>query len=144
MQIDGRLIGCDLVNKIGLLSQPNPIGVEHHVPDITRLGGCQDSQNLRVDGRFAAANLNDFRLAFSFQKTIKNRLYLCQAQVISGTRVSKAGRTRKVAASGDFNKTDTGVLLVLRTQTAIKGAALFHGSGKSARCSSLFVILERV
>ena len=63
---------------------------------------------------------------------------------MAGAGISKAGRASQIAAGGYLDDTDTGVLLVLGTQAAIKGAALFHGGGEFVGDSPRLVVFQRV
>jgi hypothetical protein len=69
---------------------------------------------------------------------------LCYAEIISWSGIGKAGWASQVASGGNFNKTNTGVLLVLGTQAAIEWTAILNLCGKVVWDSPRFIILERV
>jgi hypothetical protein len=69
---------------------------------------------------------------------------LGQAQVIAGVGIGEAYRAAQVAAAGDLDNTDTGMLLVLGAQAAIVGAALFGGGCKVLGNSPRLVVFEPV
>ena len=71
-------------------------------------------------------------------------LRLRQTQIVASTRIGKADGTGKIAPAGNLNNTDTGMLLVLRTQPAIKGATSFHRIGEVSGDAARFIILQRI
>ena len=95
------------------------VGVDHHVRDASRLRRRDEIEDLRMDRRFAAAELDDFRIPFQLDQAIEHPLHLGQRQIEALPRVREADRAIEVAPGVDLDQRDADVLLVLRTETAI-------------------------
>jgi hypothetical protein len=83
-------------------------------------------EDLRVQGRLAAGNLQQVRLALALDQEIQHRLDLFEAALPGAgrRRIGKADRARQVAVLVDLDQRQAAMLLVVGTETAIVRAAL--------------------
>ena len=111
--------------EIGLPRDPDAVGVEHDVADRLRLGERDDVENLRVDGRLAAGDLHEVGHAFARDQRVEHEIDLGERPVqrALGARIGEADRAGEVARLVDVDQREAGVLLVVRAEAAIVGAA---------------------
>ena len=144
LQVDGRRVRSDCMDKARIPCEAEPIRVEHHMPDAALTGRTQDLDDLRMDRRLATTELQHLGSTLRFDKAVENRLHLSQAQVVAGTRVGKAGGTLQVAARGDLHHTHARMLLVLGAEPAVVWTALIYVGGKRQGDRSRLVKADRV
>ena len=140
LQVDDRPGSGQFVDKGPVAGQAKPIRVEHHVADISLLGGSQDVQDLGVNGRLPTADLDHLGPAFGFHETVKYRFDLTQPEIVARTGIGKAGRTSQIAAAGHLDDADTGMLLVLRTQATVRRATAIDRGRKTVWYRAGFVV----
>src|SRR4051794_37613964 len=92
-------------------------------------------QDLRMDGRFAAGNLHQIRLALAFDQGLEHRVYFGERAVARLLRrgVGEANRAGEVALVVDLDQREAGMLLVIGAKTAIVGAAAFRAALEGER-----------
>ena len=118
----------DLFQLLGealFLGDPNAVGVDHDVADRTRPRRGDDLPELRMDGRLAAGELDQVRLALGRDHRVEHRLDLGQALVpaLSHRAVGEADRAGEVAGIVDLDDAQAAMLLVVGTEAAIPRAA---------------------
>ena len=112
--------------------------------DISRLGDLQDIEKVRVDRRFAPADLDDLGPTFGLQEPIEYLLHLDHAQVIAGASISEAGGAIQIASGGDLDQAHASMLLMLGAKAAVEGTPLFDIHRKVERDGPWPVVLERI
>ena len=78
IDLEARLEGRQPLHEIRLLGDADAVGVEHDVADGPPLGRRDDLDDLRVDGRLAARELQEVGLAFAGDQRIHHALDLGQ------------------------------------------------------------------
>ena len=111
----------------GVGGEADAVGVEGHRPD--RLGPAEldDLDDLRMDGRLAAAEHDHLGLALAGDEDVEHAVDLLEAQrvavgLVAG--VGEADRAVEVAVGVDLDDPEAGVLLVLRAEAAVERAAV--------------------
>ncbi len=115
----------DAVEQLGVVGQPDAVGVDHH--DVDRLGGgvLEDAQELGVDRRLAAGELKHLGAALDRDQPVDRADAFVVAQMNAARPARRvAHRAAQVARGRDLDQADAGVLLVLGAQAAVEGAAL--------------------
>ena len=116
--------------ELVIFGQPHTVGVDHHLADAPVIGGLDHFGQLRVDCRFAAAELDDFRVALNFDKAVEHGLHLLQGQVVSDAGVGEAHGAVEVAGGVHLDEAEANVLFVLRAEAAIQRATIFYLSAE--------------
>src|SRR4029077_15596942 len=88
--------------------------------------GVQNIEDLRVQGRFAAGQLQEVGLPLALDEEVEHGFNFHQTALPLLLRrgTGKAGRARQVAVLVDFDQREAAVLLVVRAYAAIVGRAL--------------------
>ena len=117
IDLEARLEGRQGLHEIRLLGDPHAVGVEHHMADRPALGRGDDLENLRMDRRLAAGELQQIGLAFAGDQRIHHPLDFGQWPVHVSLRraIGKAHRTGQVAGLVDIDERQAGMLLMIRT-----------------------------
>ena len=94
------------------------------------LHGVEDGEEIRVDGRLAAGELDEIGLALACDQCVQHALDLGERPVaaVDVGRIGKADRASEVAGFVDLDDREAAVLLVVGAQPAIERAAGF-GAG---------------
>ena len=85
-----------------------------------------------MNGRLAARELHYLRIPFRAYVIVEHLLHFFQRQVESGTGVGKAQRAIHIAGAIYFDDAEAGVLLMLRTQSAIVRTAIVDSRLKAS------------
>ena len=130
LQIDleaGLQLGerCD---EILVARDADAVGVQHDVADRLRLGELQDVEDLRMDGRLAAADLHEIGQALALDQRLQHGVDLGEAAILGarGRGLGEAHRAGEIAFLVDLDQRETGMLLVIGTQAAIVRAAVMR------------------
>jgi hypothetical protein len=109
--------------------QPDAVGVQHHELDAVRLGGRQHVEDLWVDRRLAARELDRLGFALRLDEGVEHRLDPLEVQRVAVRLVPRAGlgeadRAVKIAGGVDLDDPETAVLLVLGADAAVPRTAV--------------------
>src|SRR5687768_8856883 len=96
-----------------------------------------------MDGWLAAGELDHLRVALGLQQTVEDALDLLQRQAEAGPSVGEAERALHVASRVDLDDAEASVLLVLRAEPAVVGAAAFDLRAERERDGAGLVELGR-
>ena len=107
--------------EIGLGRDADAVGVQHKVADIAALCGGDDREQLRVQGRLAAADLQQIGLAFAGDQRVEHALDYSERQLPGQCRrrTGETGRACQVAGLVDLDQRQATVLLVIGTEAAV-------------------------
>ena len=128
VDLDARLVSRQLRDEFRLARDAQAVGVDHQVTDRAHLGGIENGEEIRVQGRFTAGKLDHVGLGLVGDDGVEHRLDFGQRAVILLLRAGFgiAHRAAQVAMLGDLDHRQAGVLHVVRAQAAIVGAAVQH------------------
>ena len=95
--------------------------------DRSRLSRPDDVEDLRVDGRLAAGNLQEVRFAFARHQPVEHALNLGERPMIGLRRagIGEADGAGKVARLVHVDEGEARMLLVVGTEAAVVGATEF-------------------
>ncbi|MEJ7697369.1 MAG: hypothetical protein WKF78_12295 [Candidatus Limnocylindrales bacterium] len=108
------------------------------------LRGRDHLQQVGVDGRFAAGELDDLGVPLQFDEAVKHSLHLGEGQVEAGARIREADRTIEVAGAVHFDECQAGVLSMLGAEATIQRAALQDLRRDACGCLPGLVVLRLV
>src|SRR5215469_5595295 len=96
------------------------------MPDFAPLGGGDDREEFRMQGRLTTADLQQVGLALAGNKSVEHPLDRRERQLSRQRRrrAGETGRARQVAGLVDLDQRQTALLLVVGTETAIVRATL--------------------
>jgi hypothetical protein len=80
LEVDRRPNFVQLFEEPIILRDPLAIRVDHYERNIPRLRGANKVDNLRVDGRLAAGELNDFGVALGADVIVEDLFHLFERQ----------------------------------------------------------------
>jgi hypothetical protein len=135
IDLEARHVFGEPRGEIGLGRDADAVGVQHKVADIAALCGGDDREQLRVQGRLAAADLQQIGLAFAADQRVEHALDYGERQLPGQCR-RRTGETRRahqVAGLVDLDQREAAVLLVIGTETTVIGATLIDPSLKLQR-----------
>ena len=131
LQIDVGLEPLETGQQPVVVSDLQPVGVDHHVADSLLLGQLDEVQQVGMKCRLAARELQHLRVALRLDVAIQHEVDLlsrelepCLRQVRSG--IGKTQRAVQVACGVDLDQRQAGVLTVLGAQPAVMWTALPH------------------
>ena len=124
LEVDQRSQGGELREPFRVVGDPHAVGVDHHVADVARLRRLDHLEQVRVDRRLAARELDDLRVALELDEAVEHPLDLGQGQVEAGAGVGEADRAIEVARAVDLDQGEAGVLAMLGADPAVERAAL--------------------
>ncbi len=107
------------------------VGVQHDVGDAACLRRPHHRNDLRVDGRLAARELHDLRIAFGGDEAVQNVFHFFERQIEAGSRFGETERARHIARAVDLDDAEAGVLLVVGAEAAIVRAAVLDFGSES-------------
>ena len=116
-----------------VVGDPQAVGVDHHVADVPALCGRDHLQQVRVDRRLSARELDDLRVALELHEPVEHRLDLGDGEVEARAGIREADRAVEVAGGVHLDQREAGVLAVLRAQAAIERAAVDALRGDARR-----------
>ena len=125
LEVDDGVEGGHGGEESIVVGEADAVGVDHDLADATVAGGLDHLGQLGVDGGLAAAELDDLGVAFDFDETVEHGLDLFQGKVVTDAGVSEANGAIEVAGGVDLDEGEADVLLVLRAEAAVEGAAVF-------------------
>jgi len=113
LKVEGWLDLGELFHEPVIACDPFPIRIDHHETDPARFRGLDEVDDLRMDRRLAAGELDDFRRALGPDEVIQHGFDFleCQAEARSCRRETQG--TVHVADAVDLNDAETRVLLVI-------------------------------
>ncbi len=113
-------------DEIRILGDADAVGVQHHMADRPAPRRVQDLEDLWVQGRLAAGDLQQIRLAFALDQEVEHALDFGEAALprAQRRRTGETGRAGEVAMLVDLDQCEAAVLLVVRAEAAIIGTAL--------------------
>ena len=127
LQVDfqPRLERRQRLHELRLLGNPDAVGIEHQMADGPPFRRRDDLQDLRMDCGFTAGQLQKVGLALAGHQRIHHPFNFCQRPMGSLRRgtVGKADRTGEIARLVHINQRQARMLLVVRAEPAIIGAA---------------------
>jgi hypothetical protein len=114
--------------EVTIARQPDPAGVQHHERDPARPRRCKHLEDLGMDRRLAAGELDGLGLSLGSDESVEHRLHLREAErepmlLVAGARLGKAHRAVEVVGGVHLDDPQTRVLLVLRAEAAVKRTA---------------------
>ena len=138
--------GRQLFHQARVAGQTDAVGVDHDGLDRLLIGVADQADQLGVQRRLAAGELQHIGHAFELDVAIDHAAIGGEVDVLAaGARLGEAHGTFEVAAGGDLDQGDAGVLLVFGTQAAVIGAALVgasaEGPGQAGRLAELVAIV---
>ena len=144
LEIDYRLQLGEPVQEGVVPGDTHAVGVDHHLADTPALGRLNHLQQVGVDGGLAAAELDDLGVAFDLDEPVQHELHLIHGQAEARAGVGEADWAVQVAAGIYFDQGQAHVLLVLRAQAAVQGAAVFDLGAEFQGQSARLVEFDRV
>ena len=117
----------ELRDEIGLLRDADAVGVDHGVADRPPPHRIEDGEELGMQGRLAARQLHQVRLAFARHQRVEHPLDRRERQVRGLLRrgIGEAHRAGEIAVLVDLDQRQAGMLLVVGTEPAVERAAVF-------------------
>jgi hypothetical protein len=111
--------------EIRLLRDADAIGVDHHVAHRPRAHRVEHGEELGMQGRLAARELHQVGLALAGDQRVHHAFDRRQRQVLAARRrgIGEADRAAEIAVLVDLDQRQARVLLVVRAEAAIVGAA---------------------
>jgi hypothetical protein len=97
-----------------------------------------------MERRLATRELDHFRVAFCPYERVEHGLDFIRPEVEAGPGIHEAGGTGHVAAGVDLDDYQAGVLLVLRAEAAIVGAAVLDFCRELERYVARLVVTKLV
>ncbi len=125
-----------LFEKTIVLRNAFPICVDHHKMDAARLCGSDEIDDLRVDGRFTAGELNDFRSALRSNEVVQHLFNFFHGEVEAWPGFGKTEWAIHVADAVHFDDAQAGVLLVVGAEAAVIGAAILASASAYTSASN--------
>lgn len=125
------------LNESLVLGQADAVRVQHDIVHVLCPDHAYDADDFRMQGRFAAADLDDLGpSAFRLDQEIDHLFDLSDFQETPLLSVGITGRAIEIASRGDFDQADASMLLVLAAEPAIIRAAALRsrlGFGSGSR-----------
>ena len=144
LEIDHRVLLGQLVQELVVPGDADPVGVDHDLADAPVPGGLNHLHQVGVNGRFSAAELDHFRVAFRLHETVQHGFHLLHGQAEPHSRVGEADGTVQVAGRVDLDQGQADVLLVLGAQAAVQRAAVLDLGAEFQWDGARLVELDRV
>ena len=124
LEIKRRPDLVELFQKPVVLGDPLAVRVDHDEGNVAGLRGSHELDDLRMNGRLAARELDHLGIAFGAHVIVENLLHFFQGQAESWTGIGEAQRTIHVAGAVHFDDAQAGVLLMIRAQSAVVRTAV--------------------
>ena len=117
----------EALDEIGFLRDPDAVGVDHGVADRPPPHRIENGEEIRMQGRLAARQLHQVRLAFARHQHVEHTLNSREGQVRGLLRrgIGKADRAGEIAVLVDLDQRQAGMLLVVGAEPAVERAAEF-------------------
>ena len=126
LEINDGIEGSHPGQEFVIVSESHAVGVDHHLANAPVLSGLNHLGQLRVDGGFPAAELDHLGVTLDFDESVKHGLNLFQGEAVADAGVGETDRTVQVAGGVDLDECQADVLLVLRAEPAVQGAAVLN------------------
>ena len=128
VQLEGGLVAGEPFGKGAVLGDAQAVGVDHEVADGAAAAGVQDLEELGVQGGLTAAELHHVRFALVGHDGVKHALQGGQVPHAAalGAALGIADGAAQVAVVRDLQQSQAAVLLMVRAEAAVVGAAVLH------------------
>ncbi len=133
LEVKGRANFCHLLQKTVVVSNPLPVRVHHDKRDAASMCCTNKIDNLWMDGRLAAGELDDLGIAFCANVVVEHRFYFFQRQTEARLCIREAERAVHIAGAVHFNDAQACVLLMVRTKAAIVRTTVLDRGTKCQR-----------